>query len=122
MRELTRRYVLSLLGAMLLAMSPVMAQNRPSPFLISGPDYGVALTPHVYFVNFLFMYWSNPQNAANMPAYRAPIPREFANCLLGRVARTLPISNISTVWSSITRRGAGPSSEAFAHLRPPVSE
>ena len=83
MRELTRRYVLSLLGAMLLAMSPVMAQNRPSPFLISGPDYGVALTPDVYFVNFLFMYWSNPQNAANMPAYRAPIPREFANCLLG---------------------------------------
>jgi len=82
MREHTRRYVLSLFGAMLLATSPVMAQNRPDHFPISGPDYGVALTPDVYFVNFLFMYWSNPNNAANMPAYRAPIPREFASCLL----------------------------------------
>ena len=82
MTEHARRYVLSLFGAMLLATSPVMAQRGHDPFLIAGPDYGVALTPDVYFVNFLFMYWSNPHNAANMPAYRAPIPRAFANCLL----------------------------------------
>ena len=28
------------------------------------------------------MYWSNPQNAAKMPAYGARIPEEFTNCLL----------------------------------------
>lgn len=80
--EQMRRWVLGFIGAMLLATSPVTAQNRPDDLSISGPDYGVALTPDVYFVNFLFMYWSNPQNAAKMPAYRAPIPDEFANCLL----------------------------------------
>jgi hypothetical protein len=67
---------------MLLAASPVMAENRPDRSQIPGLDYGVALTPAVYFVNFLFMYFSNPQNAANMPAYRAPIPPQLATCLL----------------------------------------
>src|SRR2546425_3565207 len=77
-----RRYVLTLFGAMLLAASPVMAENAPERAEIPGPDYGVALTPAVYFVNFLFMYFSNPDNAAYMPAYRAPIPAELALCLL----------------------------------------
>lgn len=77
-----KRYVLTLCGAMLLAAFPVMAENRPDRSQIPGPDYGVALTPAVYFVNFLFMYWSNPENAANMPAYRAPIPPQLATCLL----------------------------------------
>src|SRR6058998_2739456 len=82
MSEHTRRYALTLFGAMLLAASPVMAENRPEHSQIPGPDYGVALTPAVYFVNFLFMYFSNPDNAGNMPAYRAPIPRALATCLL----------------------------------------
>jgi hypothetical protein len=82
MSELMRRYVLTLFAAMLLVASPVMAQNRPDLSQVPGPDYGVALTPAVYFVNFLFMYFSNPQNAANMPAYRAPIPPQLATCLL----------------------------------------
>jgi hypothetical protein len=82
MSELMRQYVLTLFGAMLLAASPVMAENRPDRSQIPGPDYGVALTPAVYFVNFLFMYFSNPHNAANMPAYRAPIPPQLATCLL----------------------------------------
>jgi len=73
---------LTLFGAMLLAASPVMAENAPDRSEMPGPDYGVALTPAVYFVNFLFMYFSNPDNAANMPAYRAPIPAELATCLL----------------------------------------
>src|SRR5262245_47979351 len=76
-----RRYFLTLLGAMLVAAPPVMAE-KPDRFQIPGPDYGVALTPAVYFVNFLFMYFSNPENAANMPAYRAPIPPQLASCLL----------------------------------------
>lgn len=82
MSELVRRCFLILFGAMLLAVSPVMAQNAPDRSRIPGPDYGVALTPAVYFVNFLFMYFSNPVNAANMPAYRAPIPPQLADCLL----------------------------------------
>ena len=82
MRELMRRYVLTLFGAMLLAASPLMAEKGPDRSQVPGPDYGVALTPAVYFVNFLFMYFSNPQNAANMPAYRAPIPPQLATCLL----------------------------------------
>jgi hypothetical protein len=82
MSERTRRCVLSLFGAMLLAASPVMAQSGPDLPHIPGPDYGVATTPAVYFVNFLFMYFANPANAANMPAYRAPVPPEVATCLL----------------------------------------
>ena len=77
-----RRYVLPLLGAMLLATSQAMAGEHPDRHQVPGPDYGVALTPAVYFVNFLFMYFSNPDTAANMPAYRAPIPSELASCLL----------------------------------------
>ena len=82
MSEHMRRYVLALFAAMLLAAFPVMAENGPDRSQISGPDFGVALTPAVYFVNFLFMYFANPDNAANMPAYRAPIPPELATCLL----------------------------------------
>jgi hypothetical protein len=82
MIEPMRRYVLTLCVAMLLAASPVMAENRPDRSQIPGPDHGVALTPAVYLVNFLFMYFSSPHNAANMPAYRAPIPPELATCLL----------------------------------------
>ena len=83
MSDFMRRYVVTLLGTMLLATSPVMAQNRPDrpPTPMPGPDYGVALTPAVYFVNFLLMYWSNPINGAHMPAYRAPIPPQLAACL-----------------------------------------
>jgi hypothetical protein len=82
MSEHMKRFVLALFGAMLLATSQVMADDRPDRSPIPGPDYGVALTPAVYFVNFIFMYFSNPDNAANMPAYRAPIPPELAGCLL----------------------------------------
>jgi hypothetical protein len=79
MSKHARICAVSLFVAMLWTTAPAMAQNRhESP----GPDYGVALTPAVYFVNFLFMYFSNPENAANMPAYRAPIPGQLAACLL----------------------------------------
>jgi len=43
--------------------------------------YGVGLTPAVYFVNFLLLYISNPNEAAKMPAYRAPIPMPLSDCL-----------------------------------------
>src|SRR4051794_12857862 len=69
MSELARRCVLTLFAAMLLAASPAMAENRSDHPQVPGPDYGVALTPAVYFVNFLFMYFTNSRNAAIMPAY-----------------------------------------------------
>jgi hypothetical protein len=40
------------------------------------------LAPPVYFVNFLLLYWSNPEVAANMPAYRAALPQQVYECLL----------------------------------------
>jgi hypothetical protein len=79
MSDLMRRYIWALFGTMLLTASPVMAQ--PDRSENPGPDYGVAITPAVYFVNFLFMYWANPLDAKDMPAYRAPIPPELAFCL-----------------------------------------
>lgn len=81
MSDFTRPYVLILFGTMLLVASPVMAQNRSDRSQVPRPEYGVAITPAVYLVNFLLMYWSNPGNAANMPAYRAAIPPQLAACL-----------------------------------------
>lgn len=39
------------------------------------------MTPNVYLVNFLLIYMSNPNETAKMPAYRAPIPVNVAQCL-----------------------------------------
>lgn len=46
-----------------------------------GP-YGIGTTPYVYLINFLLIYMSNPNEAAKMPAYRAPIPMDVAECLI----------------------------------------
>jgi len=43
--------------------------------------YGVGTTPAVYLVNFFIMYIASPNDAANMPAYRAPIPADLSDCL-----------------------------------------
>jgi hypothetical protein len=43
---------------------------------------GVPLAPPIYFVNFLFLYFSNPATAALMPAYRVPLPQQVYKCLL----------------------------------------
>ena len=43
--------------------------------------YGVGVTPAVYLVNFLLLYIANPDEAANMPAYRAAVPQELYDCL-----------------------------------------
>jgi hypothetical protein len=37
--------------------------------------------PAIYLINFLFLYMANPHAAANMPAYRAPIPQAVVDCL-----------------------------------------
>ena len=46
-----------------------------------GP-YGIGTTPAVYLINFLLIYIGSPDAAANMPAYRAPIPLDVAECLI----------------------------------------
>ena len=48
---------------------------------VPAEPYGVPVTPPIYLVNFLLLYIANPNNAANMPAYRAAIPWPLYDCL-----------------------------------------
>ena len=43
--------------------------------------YGPPISPAIYLVNFLLLYMVNPRVAANMPAYKAPIPKAVVACL-----------------------------------------
>lgn len=43
---------------------------------------GVPLSPPIYLLNFELLYFTNPEIAANMPAYRARIPQEVYKCLV----------------------------------------
>lgn len=63
-------------------VNPVSVPEAPSkgPGVLAEP-YGVAVTPAVYLVNFLLLYIANPNEAANMPAYRATIPSALYDCL-----------------------------------------
>ena len=58
---------------------PVAASGSPSGQMV---PFGVPLAPPIYFVNFLFLYFSNPATAALMPAYRVPLPQQVYKCLL----------------------------------------
>lgn len=64
--------------ATLLAEPPLeAAPNQPATM----ETYAPSLTPSIYLINFLFLYIANPDVAANLPAYRAPIPQPVADCL-----------------------------------------
>jgi hypothetical protein len=58
------------------------------PEAASGPSstyvkpFGVPLAPPIYLVNFLLLYFSNPETATNMPAYRVALPQEIYKCLV----------------------------------------
>jgi hypothetical protein len=78
---------------MIVSAGSLDAQERGSavstvPAAAAGPPhayvqpFGVPLAPPVYFVNFLLLYWSNPEIAAYMPAYRAALPQEVYQCLV----------------------------------------
>src|SRR6185369_17722568 len=58
---------------------PVAASASPRDQIV---PFGVPLAPPIYFVNFLFLYFSNPATAALMPAYRVPLPQQVYKCLL----------------------------------------
>jgi len=66
--------------AIFVASSSAMGAGNAKPKPLPGP-YGVGVTPAVYLINFLLMYIANPNRAADMPAYRVPIPSDLADCL-----------------------------------------
>jgi hypothetical protein len=43
--------------------------------------YSPSVTPAIYLVNFVILYMANPDLAAYMPAYKAPIPQPVVDCL-----------------------------------------
>ena len=43
--------------------------------------YAPSVTPAIYLVNFVILYMANPDRAAYMPAYKAPIPQPVVDCL-----------------------------------------
>ena len=80
--------------AVFLGAGPLAAQPTPTctPQLFTIPEaprgdevvnevYAPSVTTDVYLVNFLLLYMANPDLAAYMPAYRAPIPQPVVDCL-----------------------------------------
>jgi hypothetical protein len=89
----TKNFLHIMLGFLvILCAGSLDAQERKTansivPEAASGPPsayvepFGVPLAPPIYFVNFLLLYFSNPETAAYMPAYRAALPQEVYECL-----------------------------------------
>ena len=64
----------------LRAEAPPHSAGSQPPTNYVAP-YGVPLAPPVYLVNFLLLYFSKPELAAYLPAYRTPLPQELYQCL-----------------------------------------
>ncbi len=58
----------------------VEAASGPSSTFVE--PFAVPVTPGVYLANFMLVYFSSPELAANMPAYRAALPQEVYQCLV----------------------------------------
>ena len=68
--------------AAFLRAAPVPAQHlEASPSKAATEFYAPSVTPAIYLINFLFLYIANPDVAANLPAYKAPIPQPVVDCL-----------------------------------------
>jgi len=82
--------------AVSLSAGPLAAQTSPTPTCspnlftipkasrgheVANEVYAPSVTAAVYLVNFLLLYMANPDIAAYMPAYRAPIPQPVVDCL-----------------------------------------
>src|SRR5258705_4324042 len=61
-----------------LAAQPVQASRNHET---THEVYAPSLTPAIYLVNFLLLYMANPDLAAYLPAYKAPIPQPVVDCL-----------------------------------------
>jgi hypothetical protein len=73
----------TLVIAVFLPAGPLAAQELEVSESHEGATefYGPPISPAVYLINFLLLYMVNPRVAANMPAYKAPIPKAVAHCL-----------------------------------------
>ena len=81
--------------AVFLSAGTLAAQTSPTPTCtpqlftipkasrheVPNEVYAPSVTTAVYLVNFLLLYMANPDIAAYMPAYRAPIPQPVVDCL-----------------------------------------
>src|SRR5947199_6752882 len=84
--------------AVSLCAGPLAAQTSPTPSPTCTPNsftipeasrshevanevYAPSVTPAIYLVNFVILYMANPDLAAYMPAYKAPIPKPLVDCL-----------------------------------------
>ena len=61
-----------------LAAQPVEASRGHD---VANEVYAPSLTAGIYLVNFVFLYMANPDLAAYLPAYKAPIPQPIVDCL-----------------------------------------
>ena len=61
---------------------PGMVPAASGPPSASVAPFGVALAPPIYLVNFLLLYFSNPETATYMPAYRVALPQKVYKCLV----------------------------------------
>jgi len=61
------------------SMVPEAASGPPTVYV---EPFGVPVSPAIFLVNFILLYVSNPEIAANMPAYRAALPQEVYECLV----------------------------------------
>src|SRR5882724_12100502 len=83
-------------AAIVLAAGPLAAQTSPTPTCtpqlftipqasrgheVANEVFAPSVTAAVYLVNFLLLYMANPDLAAYLPAYRAPIPQPVVDCL-----------------------------------------
>jgi len=71
--------ILTILAMPFVTIHQAAASGPPTVYT---EPFGVAVTPPLWLENFLILYFSNPDVAANMPAYRAAIPLEVYNCLV----------------------------------------
>ncbi len=69
--------------AVFLSAGPLAAQplEASRSHDVDNEVYAPSVTAAVYLVNFLLLYMANPDLAAYMPAYRAPIPQPVVDCL-----------------------------------------
>ena len=82
--------------AVFLSAGTLAAQTSPTPtctpnsftipqasrgHAVTNQVYAPSVTTAVYLVNFLLLYMANPDLAAYMPAYKAPIPQAIVDCL-----------------------------------------
>jgi hypothetical protein len=69
--------------AVFFSAGPLTAQELEVSETHQGATefYGPPISPAIYLVNFLLLYMVNPRVAANMPAYKAPIPKAVVACL-----------------------------------------